>query len=194
LPARAFQAPESCTLEPFVDANAEQRERQMSRDCGRDRLQMRLATPRVRPLDPGPGRLELEVDQLVTLRADDVTASARLGWAGSRQEDRPGMQTDRALIAAGGLWRLDRRWALAMKVGRDLGATVRSRATLSGLYRHAERDLLFMQLSAEDAGLAPTVGWRWWLAPRASFDFVARRMPSSAVEPSLVLQVLGFGR
>jgi len=195
LPSRAFQSPEPCTLEPFADSTAEQREQQVSRECGHDRLQMRVATPRVRPLDTGPSRVELEVDQLVTLRADDLTASARLGWAGSRQEDRPRLQTDRVLVAAGGLWRLDPQWALAMKVGCDLGAGLRTRATLSGLYRDEERNLLFMQVSAEEAGVVPAVGLRWWLAPHASIDLMARRTSDGgAIEPRFALQILGFGR
>lgn len=195
LPPRAFQTPESCTLEPFVDASAEQRERQLLHECGRDQLQMRVATPRVRPLDTGPSRIEVEVDQLVTVRADDLTASARLGWAGSSQEDRPRLQTERALIAADGLWRLDEQWALAMKMGRDLSAGLGTRATLSGMYRHEERHLVFMQLAAEDAGVTPAVGLRWWLARHTSFDLMARRAPNgSAIEPHFALQILGFCR
>jgi hypothetical protein len=196
LPPRAFQTPEACMLEPFADASIEQHEQQLSRkSCGLDRLQMRVATPRVRPLDTGPSRVEVEVDQLVTLRAHDLTASARLGWAGSSQEDRPRLQTDRAVVAAGGLWRLDDQWAMAMKVGCDLGASLRTRATLLGLYRPEQRNLLFMQLAAEQAGLAPAIGMRWWLDRHASFDLMARRAPDGgAVEPRFALQILGFGR
>ena len=104
-------------------------------------------------------------------------------------------ETDRALIAAGGLWRLDPQWALAMKLGCDLVASLRTRATLSGLYRHEERNLLFMQLSAEEAGVVPAVGLRWWLAPHASIDLMARRTSDGgAIEPRFALQILGFGR
>jgi hypothetical protein len=196
LDAQAFERPRTCAVEPLADPSGGQREEALQRDCGLDRLNLRVDTPRVRPQDTGPDQVVVEVDQVVTRQIHDFfVASARVGWSGATQEGFTRMETGQALVAASGRVRLHERWALDMNVGRDLGG-LRTRATVAGTWRPAEDHLLFAELAAEGGGIANTVGYRWWLVPeRAVVDVTARRSADGlTLEPRLGLQVFGFAR
>jgi hypothetical protein len=186
LPADAFTTPRPCELHPFDDPSVEQREQSLSRPCGRDALKMRL-------FDTGPKRVGLEVDQLMTMHADDnLTASARLGWSGASDPSQPAL--GRALIAAGGMLKLDDNWALDLSAGHDIGSDKRTRATASALFRPTGRNLMYVELAAEDVRVvAPGVGMRWRLTDNASLDVSARRSADrQQVQPRLGFQLSGF--
>jgi hypothetical protein len=197
LHGEAFAPPAACSVDPFADASLEQREQSLQRDCGRDRLNVKLDTPRVGAHDTGPNQVVVEVDQVLTRQVlDAFTASARLGWQGATQDGFSRLQTGRALLAANGRLRLHERWALDMNWGGELADGLRRRATMSGLWRPAEDHLLFAELAAEDGGVANVVGYRWWVVPgKAVVDLSARRTPDAAmVEPRIAFQVLGFAK
>jgi hypothetical protein len=152
---------------------------------------MRMATPRVRATDTGPSRVEMEVDKQVTLSTDWMTASARLGWGGASPDAQPRLSTNRALLAANGLVRLDESLALDLSVGQDVAFGPRTRASATALYRPGSRHFVFMQVASQDEQLVPAVGMRWWLSPRrASLDVSARRSADGqTLEPRIGLQL-----
>lgn len=191
----AFAAPASCALDPFRDANGEQRERQFERadhDCVGDDFALNVAAPS--PMRPAPAqarRFDLSVDRWMSARVDRLKTSARLGWTATG-DPRLGWQTARALVAAGSLLRLNDDWAMELQFGRDRHlAEQRSLAKWSTLWRVAGEHLLYMQVASEQAGVAQTFGLRWWLAPRkASLDLSAyRSFGGERIEPRLNLSV-----
>lgn len=194
LPDSAFRTLPACApVDPFVDADAAARERRLDDTCGGEDppLSMHMATPRVRPTDTGPSRVEMAVDKQVTLSTDWMIASARLGWGGASPDAQPRLETHRALIAANGLVRLDESLALDLSVGQDVAFGPRSRASATALYRPGDRHFVFMQVASQDSQLVPAVGMRWWLAPgRASLDMSARRSADGqTLEPRIGLQL-----
>lgn len=190
----AFARAPNCDLEPFADLDSGRGERLLERDCGPEHRDTRLDVPRVQLVATGVPRVDVE--QTVSTRWDSLIASARLGWSGASDEKQTRMSTQRALIAAGGLLKLDEDWALEMKVGRDAGPGLRTRATMAGLWRPVGEHLLFLQFAAEEGGVAQAVGLRYWLLPgRASFDLLARRSPDGqSIEPRFGFQLYNFGR
>jgi hypothetical protein len=193
----AFEAPTACQVEPFANPSLGEREHSLDRACGRNRLDLRVDTPRAQQTDTGPSRLVLEVDQVMTRQVlDAFAATARLGWSGATQEGFSRMVTGRALLAAGARLRLHEQWAVDMNLGRDIGPGLRSRATMAGMWRPADEHMVFAELAAEPGGVANAVGYRWWLVPdRAVVDVTARRSAGGdTVEPRLGLQVFGFAR
>jgi hypothetical protein len=197
LRGEAFEAPVACTVDPFADPSLDQREASLQRHCGRDRLDVRLDTPRLRASDTGPDQVVVEVDQVLTRQIRDAfTASARLGWQAATDDGFSRLEHGRALLAAGGRLRLHDRWAVDMNWGGELAGDLRRRSTMTGLWRPARDHLLFAELAAEDNGVANVVGYRWWIVPgKAVVDVSARREPGGqSIEPRLGLQVLGFAR
>jgi len=197
LDASAFEARAACAVDPFADATLDQRELLLERGCGRNRLDLRVDTPRAQPTDNGPSQLVVEVDQVVSRQVVEAfTATARLGWSGATQDGFSRMETGRALLAAGGHMRLHERWAVDMSLGRDVGNGLRSRATMAALWRPADDHLLFAELAAEEGGVENVVGYRWWLVPeRAVIDVTARLSAGGdMVEPRVGVQVFGFAR
>lgn len=194
LPDGAFRSVPACApVDPFSDADAAARELRLERDCGGEDppLALRMATPRVRATDTGPSRVEFDVDKQMTLRTDFLTASARLGWGGASPDAQARLSTQRALIAANGLVRLDESLAFDLSVGQDVAFGPRSRASATALYRPGSRHFVFMQVASQDQQLVPAVGMRWWLAPRrASLDVSARRsLDGQSVEPRIGFQL-----
>lgn len=202
----AFAAPSTCALDPFSDANGEQRERQlalagatgsMGYGCGGERMALNVAAPppavtsnaRMR-------RLDLSLDQWVSTRlADQLVTSARLGVKASGDPTVKN-QAARALVAAGSMLRINDDWAMELQFGRDKDTTaLRSRAKWSTLWRVAGEHLMYMQLASEPAGTAQTVGMRWWLVPRrATLDLSAYRpVNTDRIEPRLGLS-MSLGR
>ena len=196
LPDSAFIVPQPCRVDPYGDANPEQRELQLDRACGQDRLQMRVDGPRVQPQAVAMATPKLEVDQLLSRNDGWLTHSLRLGWSAALDDKAGRLQTDHALLAAGTMLRLSEEWALDMNVGRDVGAKLPTRTTVTGLWRPLDDGMLFAQVTPEAAGLASTVGLRWWLVPkRLVFDVAARRSADGqAIEPRVGLSLLEFGR
>lgn len=191
LPDAAFAVPADCRLEPFAPPSAEQRERAW-RHCRAERLAVRLATPRVRPLDSGPSRVEVDVDHQVSRGIGPLTASARLGWSAWSAENFGGLRTARGLLAAGSRWRLDEGWALDLAVGHDTAPGL-TRASLAAVYR-PPGGLMFVQLAGGGAaGLAPAIGLRWRLAPRVGLDLGLMRAGAELV-PRVGLRLPVFGR
>ncbi|MEF7613474.1 hypothetical protein V4F39_06075 [Aquincola sp. MAHUQ-54] len=191
----AFAAPRNCALDPFADANGEQRERQFDhadRDCPGERFALNMAAPRPsRPAAAQARRFDLSVDQWMSARMDRLMTSARLGWMATG-DARLGWQTARALVAAGSLLRLNDDWAMELQFGRDRSAAaLRSRAKWSTLWRVAGEHLLYVQVAAEEAGAAQVIGLRWWLAPRrATLDLSAHRsFDGERIEPRFNLSV-----
>ncbi len=198
LPASAFIVPQPCRVDPYGDANAEQREQQLDRACGLDQVQMRADGPRVQPQAGAVAMAtpKLEVDQLLSRQEGWLTHSLRLGWSAALDDKAGRLQTDHALVAAGTMLRLNDDWAVDMNVGRDVGAKLPTRTTFTGLWRPLDEGMVFAQLAPEAAGLAGTVGLRWWLVPRRLvFDVAARRSADGqTVEPRLGLSLLEFGK
>ena len=198
LPDSAFVVPQACRVDPYGDANPEQRELQLDRACGLDRTQMRLDGPRVEPkvATVSTATPKFGVDELVSRQDGWLTNSLRLGWSAALDDKVGRMQTDHALMAAGTMLRLNEDWAVDMNVGRDVGAKLPTRATFTGLWRPLDDGMVFAQLAPETAGLASTVGLRWWLVPkRLVFDVAAHRSADGqTIEPRLGLSVLEFGR
>ena len=197
LPGEAFAPPPACAVEPFADTSLGQREQSMQRDCGRDSLNVKLDAPRARPGDTGPGHVVVEVDQVMTRELlQAFTASARFGLQGATQDGDARLDTGRALLAANGRLRLHERWALDLNWGGEVGAGLRRRATMTGLWRPSEVHLLFAELAAEDGAVANGVGYRWWMVPgKAVVDVSARRASDSrALQPRVSFQLLGFAR
>jgi hypothetical protein len=196
LPDSAFVVPQPCRVDPYGDASLEQRELQLDRACGQDRLQMRVDGPRVQPQAVAMATPKLEVDQLLSRNDGWLTHSLRLGWSAALDDKAGRMQTDHALFAAGTMLRLNDDWAIEMNVGRDVGARLPARTTFAGLWRPLDDGMLFAQVTPEATGLASTVGMRWWLVPkRLVFDVAARRSADGQViEPRVGLSLLEFGR
>ncbi|WP_348754336.1 hypothetical protein [uncultured Aquincola sp.] len=198
----AFAAPSTCSLDPFADANPEQRERQLERadvsggmgyGCTGERMAMNVAAPP--PAVTSNARMrrfDLSIDQWMSTRlADQLTTSARLGVKASG-DPTVRSQAARALVAAGSMLRLNDDWAMELQFGRDKDTTaLRSRAKWSTLWRVAGEHLMYLQLASEPAGTAQTVGMRWWLVPRrATLDVSAYRpVDTQRVEPRLGLSV-----
>ncbi len=192
----AFEAPTACPVEPFADPSLGEREHSLGRDCGRNRLDLRVDTPRAQPTDTGPSRLVLEVDQVMTRQVlDAFTATARLGWSGATQEGFSRMETGRALLAAGGRLRLHEQWAVDMNLGRDIGPGPRSRATMAGTWRR--RMITWYSPSwrrsrrrGERRRLPLVAG----AGPRSHRRHCPAQAGGDTVEPRLGLQVFGFAR
>lgn len=199
----AFASPSTCALDPFADANGEQRERQLARadlgggmgyGCTGERLALNVAAPP--PAVTSNARMrrfDLSIDQWMSTRvADQLTTSARLGVKASG-DPTVRSQAARALVAAGSMLRLNDDWAMELQFGRDKDTTTqRSRAKWSTLWRVAGEHLMYMQLSTDrTGGTAETVGLRWWLVPRrATLDLSAYRpVDAQRVEPRLGLSV-----
>jgi hypothetical protein len=89
---------------------------------------------------------------------------------------------------------LAERWVLEAQLARQPGAP--SRASMASVWWPASGESLYLQVAAEEAGLANAVGVRWWLASgRAVLDVGVRRgrdVPS--VEPRVSLQLFEFAR
>ena len=186
LPDSAFIVPQPCRVDPYGDANPEQRELQLDRACGQDRLQMRVDGPRVQPQAVAMATPKLEVDQLLSRNDGWLTHSLRLGWSAALDDKAGRLQTDHALLAAGTMLRLSEDWALDMNVGRDVGAKLPTRTTVTGLWfgdyaspdwrrktaREAEAIFRALELDGAfwappnqggNAGLSvPTVNWPAW--------------------------------
>jgi hypothetical protein len=196
LPASAFVVPQPCRVDPYGDSIPEQRELQLDRACGLDRLEMRVDGPRVQPQAVAMATPKLEVDQLLSRNDGWLTHSLRLGWSAALDDKAGRLQTDHALLAAGTLLRLSDDWALDMNVGRDIGARLPTRTTVTGLWRPLDDGMLFAQVAPEATGFASTVGLRWWLVPkRLVFDVAARRSADGqAIEPRVGLSLLEFGK
>lgn len=198
----AFAAPATCALDPFSDANGEQRERQfdqagatgsMGYGCGGERMALNVAAPL--PANTANARMrrfDLSIDQWVSTRlADQLVTSARLGVKASGDPTVKN-QAARALVAAGSMLRLNDDWAMELQFGRDKDTTaLRSRAKWSTLWRVAGEHLMYLQLASEPEGTAQTVGMRWWLVPRrATLDLSAYRpVNAERIEPRLGLSV-----
>lgn len=189
LPGSAFVAPSPCRVDPFSDASPDQREREFNQACGRDR-------PGVRFVKPDPRRLGMEADQLLTRPADPLRASVRLGWSGAQEAAVRGgpAMTGRADAAAGMRMRVTGDWALDVKLGRAAGTGPQKRHTVAALWRPGGENLLFTQWAEEEAGLAHSIGMRWWLLPgKVVFDLTARRPPAGGtVEPRIGLSWFGL--
>lgn len=198
----AFANPSTCALDPFADANPEQRERQLERaalgggmgyGCTGERLALNVAAPPPAiTTNARMRRFDLSVDQWMSTRlADQFVTSARLGVKASG-DPTVRSQAARALVAAGSMLRFNDDWAMELQFGRDKDTTaLRSRAKWSTLWRVAGEHLMYLQLASEPAGTAHTLGMRWWLVPRrATLDVSAYRpVNAERVEPRLGLSV-----
>lgn len=188
LPPAAFREVTPCApIDPFADATADPRPRRT--ECGTEapwRLSVR--TPRLRPVDPGPGRIELDLDRQVGLRRGAFTGLARLDVRADSPNGPQGLQARRTLLAAQGRLQLAERLSLSLGVGRDLLPEGRSRAVASATWQAPGRHVMVMQLAAEpERGLASSLGLRWWLAPgRLALDLGATR---EADAPSLAPRI-----
>jgi hypothetical protein len=197
LPASAFVTPQPCRVEPYADTSLEQREQSLERQCGWDRLQFKLDGPRTQGTGLVSAPVKLEADQLLTRNDGALTSSVRLGWAAQRDEKEGRLQTERALFAAGSMLKLSPDLALDMSVGRDVGANLPTRTTVTGLWRTGSDQLLFAEFAPDASGVvASAIGLRWWLVPnRLVLDVAARRSADGqAIEPRVGLSVLEFGR
>jgi hypothetical protein len=196
LPSSAFVVPQPCRVDPYGDASPEQREQELDRQCGLDRLQMRVDGPRVQPTAVAMNTPKFELDQLVSRNDGPLINSLRMGWAATLDDKVGKLETEHALVAAGSQLRLGDDWALDMNVGRDVGAKLPRRTTFTGLWRPAGESMMFAQLAPEASGLASTVGMRWWLVPkRLVLDVAAHRSADGqSIEPRVGLSVLQFGR
>ena len=187
LPESAFVMPQPCRVDPYGDADPAQRELQLDRSCGLDRLQMRVDGPRVQSQAAAVTMAapKFEVDQLLSRNDGFLTHSLRLGWSAAFDDGSGKLQTDHALLAAGTMLRLNEDWAVDMNVGRDVGGKLPLRTTFSGLRRPIDDGMLFAQLAPETAGLAGTVGLRWWVLPkRLVFNVAAHRSADGqTIEP-----------
>jgi hypothetical protein len=196
LPASAFVVPQACRVDPYGDSSPEERETMLDRGCGMDRLKLDVDGPRPQatsdstPLAP----VKLGADQVMTRSQGPLTTSLRMGWQGlSASEGR--LQTEHALLAAASMLRLSPDLAVDMNVGRDLGANLRTRTTVTGLWRATDERLIFAEVAPEGGSLVGAVGLRWWLvAKRLVLDVAARRPSDGAgIEPRVGLALLQFG-
>jgi hypothetical protein len=198
LPQAAFVETPPCVVDPFATTGALERAQQLEQACGQDRLRVRVDTPQIRPRDPGPGRYEFQVEQTVTQRLDErLSATARVDWAGAGDEEIDRVMTGRAVVAAGALYRPDPSLDLQVDIGRDAGPSMRTRATVAGAWRPtADDNVVFMEWAAEEAGVANTMGMRWWLVPRRmAVDVTAYVAPDRhRVEPRVGFSLLDWGR
>jgi hypothetical protein len=202
LPGSAFVQARPCVAEPFGDVGADEREQRLAGKCAdAERLQINADGPRLQPdKTPPVAPFKLGFDQIVTRPITRLfITNFRLGWTGSNPErqNQNGLQTERAMVAAGGMLRLDEHFAMDMNVGRDVGMGLRTRTTMSGMWRPADERMLIAQVAEEPTGgTASTLGLRWWLVhKRVAFDFLARRAADSAVvEPRIGLSIFDIGR
>jgi hypothetical protein len=188
LPGKAFVAPAPCRTDAFSDAGLDQQEREFEQTCGAAKAPLQFS-------NPDPRRLGMQADRLLTRADDPLRASVRLGWSGMHQAAmRTPAVTGQAQAAAGMRMRMTADWAIDVKFGRAAGAGPQMRNTLAALWRPGGENLLITQWSAEEAGLARSVGMRWWLMPgRVVFDLTARRPPTGGqVEPRIGLSWFGF--
>ena len=199
LPGKAFvvESLQPCRVDPYADTDPGLSERQFLKPCGADRLQFSADGPRPQTATTvGPTPFKLGLDQSMSSRMGPLTTSVRFGWAGLRDDRIKRMQTEHALVAAGGLFRLDDDWAVDMSIGRDVGAGLPQRAMMTGLWRPGGDQLVFAQFADDPGGVASMVGLRWWLVPkRVAVDVAARRSSDGQlIEPRLNLSLFEFGR
>lgn len=196
LPPDAFRPVTACSsIDPFADRRPDEAHRRLDADCNPDapwRLVVR--TPRVRPTDTGPSRVEVDVDRQVGVHTGFFTGVARLGVAAASDGVEPRLQPRRTLLAAHGTVRLGEQLSLDLGIGHDAFPAPRRRATATATYRIPGRHLLFLQVADEpDSEPVPSLGLRWWLIPgRTSLDLSARRTPDGEiVEPRIGLRWSG---
>lgn len=188
LPLAAFVAPPACRVEPFADEGVSQRLEEIARECGGERLNLRVESPRATSPGLAPSVLRLRADGVNSFGLGPLTASLRMAWSAAAQGGAP-MRTEQALFAAGSLLRLDGSVALRVHVGLDAAQALRSRARLAGLWRPDDRRFMFAEWAGGETGTeAHQVGLRWWWVPgRVAFDLAARVRPDQPDRPEPVV-------
>lgn len=177
--AWAEQLP-ACSAQPFADESAAAHELRLQRACGGEHARWNLATPRLRPADAGPGALKAEFSKVVTRALDDWRSTLQLDWAGTRTGSMSGLRTERAILGAATLLRLD-DWAFHAKLGRELAGLPTTRATLASLWQPTRSALVFAEWAGSHAGtLGHRLGARWRPVPGLlALDFAARQLPGN---------------
>ena len=155
-----------CRVDPFGSTPAADRAAMLTRGCGGERVDYRIETQRVRPTDPGIGRVAAQVDAARSdPLADGLLGTLRMRWtaAGSDATDRL-LHTERTSWAAGTWWTLHRNWALQMNLGREFALEPRTRATVAGVWRPVRNALMFVEWAGTpEVNEGRRVGLRWWL-------------------------------
>lgn len=188
LPLAAFVAPPACRVEPFAEEGVSQRLEEIARECGGERMNLRVESPRATSPGLVPSVLRLRADRVDSFGLGPLTASLRMAWSGAAQGGEP-LRTEHAVFAAGSLLRFDSSLALRVHVGLDAAQALRSRARLAGLWRPDDRRFMFAEWAGSDAGTeAHQVGLRWWWVPgRVAFDVAARVRPDQPDRPEPVI-------
>lgn len=164
-PAPASPLAQPCRVDPFGSLSVAERATMLTRGCGGEHVDYRIETQRVRPTDPGPGRVAARVD---AARSEPLGAgllgTLRMQWAAAGSDATEGLRTERTSWAAGTWWPLHRNLALQMNLGREFTDGPRTRATVAGVWRPVRSALMFVEWAGTpDATEGQRVGLRWWL-------------------------------
>ncbi len=185
LGAAPVQASQPCRVEPFGVESAADRARDFMRSCSGEQLKWDLsATPRSAMLSGHPNIVRAQLHSLTTQRlGSGMLATLKLNWAASGDSFARRFRTERMVLAAGGWFRFDPRWALQANIGREKTADARTRATVATVWQPVRAALVFAEWAGSDAGTEMhRVGARWWLVPRRlALDFGAVARPDDGL-------------
>lgn len=187
----------TCRVEPFADGNVVQYVEDVARPCSGEATNIELETPRERAGDSGPGLMKAQAQRLGTRVFGPFMTTFKLARARGGESDLR-LRTEQAVIAAGGLLRLDHALAPRAPVGRDNAGEARNRARFASLWQPQENSLLFAEWAGSNEQTDhQSIGMRWYLIhKRIAIDIAARRTPWSSgwAEPRIGLLLPGLGQ
>jgi hypothetical protein len=169
-----------CAVEPFGEQPVDVQEAILRRGCGGEHTRWYVETPRAKESDPGPSMVRTQFDSVASepLGAG-LLGTVRMSWSGFGNEEEGGLRTERATVAAGGMWRFDDAFALQFSLGREMTGMPRSRATMAGVWSPIDSGVFFAEWAGSQQGTENhRFGARWWLLPRhLAIDVSARQLP-----------------
>jgi len=167
----------ACAADPFAPHAPAEVDASLARPCDGEQLRWN-----VEPQDPvaaarrtGVLRARVESVASESIWPGLITGTVKASYVALGGEPASGLRTERTVVAAGGMLRLNEAWSLHGDAGREL-TSERNLATVGGAWRPVGAGLLFAEVIAGDRGAeAHRVGARWWLLPRRlSIDLDAR--------------------